>query len=95
MKAEYFFFLLSLLGDSMFRIKFDSNLALFLKREDEMKAEYLNLIVKVVKAVVELYVSFRYLGVFVGNGSSSPRCCSVPLPECPEHSTRNTLPRRL
>jgi len=37
----------------MFRIKFDSNLALFLKREDEMKAEYLNLIPKVVKAVVE------------------------------------------
>jgi hypothetical protein len=24
-----------------------------------------------------------------------PRCCSVPLPECPEHSTRNTLPQRL
>ena len=46
MKAEYFFFLLSLLGDSMFRIKFDSNLALFLKREDEMK----NLIPKAVKA---------------------------------------------
>ena len=24
-----------------------------------------------------------------------PRCCSVPLPECPEHSMRNTLPQRL
>ncbi len=22
-----------------------------------------------------------------------PRCCSVPLPECPEHSMRNTLPQ--
>ena len=40
-------------------------------------------------------ISDFYLRIIMLRRTHFPRCCSVPLPECPEHSMRNTLPQRL
>ena len=82
------------------------SLALVLKREDEMKADYFILSIVTSRSShsegCEGRVRDGKEKLALGgeedvrrNGTKSPRCCSVPLPECPEHSRRKTLQRKL
>jgi len=61
----------------------------------EFKLRTLVLLLRIWELEKFSFVSNLYFRIFMFRRTHFPRCCSVPLPECPEHSMRNTLPQRL